>query len=186
MSALAGSPHHLVEMPFQVTRAFGSGAAVVVAAVLTACTALTPTPASPRVPSFSYQLEPMPEVLTVGEPLRFEWAPHPDPNFTTKTADLTLCIAIFGAWSDVATLKREGAALDGRPTCPPTGAVAISETVRATTAGGPRLTAAAPALSRPGFYNVRQIMIFGPVPTDAGSVSSGSQSADRIVEVRAR
>lgn len=167
-------------------RALGFGAALVVAAVLSACTALTPTPASPRVPSFSYQLESMPEVLTAGEPLHFEWAPHQDPNYTTKTADLTLCVAIFGPWPDVATLKRESAPLDGRPTCPPTGAAAMSENVRATTAGGPRLSASAAALSRPGFYNVRQIMIIGPVTTDAGSVSSGSQSADRIVEVRAR
>ncbi len=134
-------------------------------ALLTACAGLEPVHASPKVPSYSYQLEPASEVLMAGEALHFEWAPRVDPNFATASADVTLCFAFYGPWPDVATLKRESTSADRQPTCPPAGL---------------------PGPTRPGFYTLRQISLFGPVTIDPNSTRSGALTSDRVVEVRAR
>jgi hypothetical protein len=80
---------------------------VLVSAALGACTGVSPIAPSPSVPSFSYQLEPIPDVLTASDSLHLEWAPHPDPNYTTLISDVTLCFAFLGPWPDAETVKRE-------------------------------------------------------------------------------
>jgi hypothetical protein len=162
-------------------------ALVLLCAAVAACTGSLPTAPAPTLPSFSYQLEPMADVLTASDSLHLEWVPHPDPNYTTLTSDVTLCFAFLGPWPDAATLKRETQALGSSlPTCPPTGAAATSQSVRTTTAAGARLKIDASAPDRPGFYNLRQISLIGPATKADGSISSGSLTSHRIVEVRTR
>ena len=159
---------------------------ILVSAALTAC-GLSPIVRSPTVPSFSYELEPTADVLTAGDALHLEWAPHPDPNYTTLTSVVTLCFAFFGPWPDAATVKSETmTAGSSLPTCPPAGAAATSQSVRTTTAAGSRLKVDASVPDRPGFYNLRQITLIGPAVKADGTVSSGSMTSDRIVEVHAR
>jgi len=139
------------------------------------------------VPSFSYQLEPIAEVLTASDSLHLEWVPHPDPNYTTLTSDVTLCFAFLGPWPDAATVKRETMTLGSSlPTCPPAGALVTSQNVRTTTAAGARLKIDASVPDRPGFYNLRQISLVGPTSYSNCCSRGGSMTADRIVEVRVR
>lgn len=154
---------------------------LIAAALVGGCDGLAPqaTQASQTVPSFRYELSPATDVLTAGEALHYEWAPHPDPNYATKTADVTLCFGLFGPWPDAATLKREFSAPQ-TAACPPPGATVASESVRTTSSAGTRLTVVAPGPPLPGFYNLRQINIF------SAGLSGGSLSFDRVVEVRAR
>jgi len=160
---------------------------VLLGAVVGACSSVSPIAPAPTRPSFSYQLEPMADVLTAGDSLHLEWAPHPDPNYTTLTSDVTLCFAFFGPWPDAATVKRETQALGSSlPTCPPAGAAGTSPSLRTTTAAGARLKIDASVPDRPGFYNLRQISLIGPATKPDGGMSSGSLTSDRIVEVRAR
>jgi hypothetical protein len=152
-----------------------------------ACSSLSPIAPAPTRPSFSYQLEPITDVLIAGDSLHLEWAPHPDPNYTTLTSDVTLCFAFLGPWPDAATLKRETQALGSSPpTCPPAGAAVTSPSVRTTTAAGESLKIDASVPDRPGFYNLRQISLISPATKPDGSISGGSITSDRIVEVRAR
>jgi len=58
--------------------------------------------------------------------------------------------------------------------------------VHTTTAAGGRLKIDASVPERPGFYNLRQISLIGPATKPDGSISSGSITSDRIVEVRGR
>jgi hypothetical protein len=129
----------------------------------------------------------MADVLTAGDSLHLEWAPHPDPNYAMVTSDVTLCFAFFGPWPDAATVKRETQAVGSSlPSCPPAGAAVASENVRTTTAAGGRLKIDAPVPDRPGFYNLRQISLIGPATKADGTISGGSVSFDRIIEVRGR
>jgi len=124
----------------------------------------------------------------VGDQLHLEWAPHPDPNYTTLTSDVTLCFAFLGPWPDPDTVKRETMIPGSNtPTCPPDiGTAGTTKNLRTTTAAGTRLKVDASTPDRPGFYNLRQIMLVGPATTADGNVSSGSMVLSRIVEVRAR
>jgi len=160
---------------------------VLIGTLFGACSAVSTIGPSPSLPSFSYQLEPVPEVLTAGDALHLDWAPHPDPNYATLTSDVTLCFAFFGPWPDAATLKRETMTLGSNlPTCPPTGAATTSQSVRTTTAAGARLKIDASVPPTPGFYNLRQITLVGPTPYATCCSRGGSMTSDRIVEVRAR
>lgn len=159
--------------------------ALLFAATLAA--ACAPAPLGPSGLSYRYGLAPSPSVLFVGESLRFEWRPIRDLSGATATADLTLCFALFGPWADVETLKRESqSSRTQSPTCPPTGAAVVSDVVQTTSTAGTTLHAEAPGLSRPGFYNLRQIVLkVEPVQPDRSS-RGGSEVSDRVVEVRAR
>ncbi len=160
---------------------------VLLSAAVAACTGSLPTAPAPSLPSFSYQLEPMADVLTASDSLHLEWVPHPDPNYMTLTSDVTLCFAFLGPWPDAATVKRETMTLGSSlPTCLPVGAAVTSQSVRTTTAAGARLKIDATVPDRPGFYNLRQISLIGPATKADGSISSGSLTSDRIVEVRTR
>jgi hypothetical protein len=147
------------------------------AALFSSCNSL-PVP-SHSAASFRYELSSATDVLTVGEPLHFEWVPHADPNYETGTADVTLCFGLFGPWPDAAAVKREFAASQ-TAACPPPGAAVASESVRTTSSAGARLKADATAPALPGFYNLRQVNIFR-----AGS-TGGSMTFDRVVQLRAR
>jgi len=160
---------------------------VLLGAALGACSGSLPIAATPSVPSFSYQLEPIAEVLTASDSLHLEWVPHPDPNYTTLASDVTLCFAFLGPWPDAATVKRETMTLGSSlPTCPPAGALVTSQNVRTTTAAGARLKIDASVPDRPGFYNLRQISLVGPTSYSNCCSRGGSMTADRIVEVRVR
>jgi hypothetical protein len=156
-------------------------------AAVSACSGPSPSAPAPTRPSFTYQLEPLADVLTAGDSLHLEWVPHSDPNYTTLTADVTLCFAFFGPWPDAATAKSTTQTLGSSlPTCPPAGAAATSQSVLTTTAAGGRLKIDASVPDRPGFYSLRQISLIGPATKADGSISSGSITSDHIVEVRAR
>lgn len=128
---------------------------------------------------FRYDLEPVPSVLLVGEPIHVEWVSHLDPNFSAL-ADVTLCFALSGPWPDAVTLKKEMDAFQTTAACPPNGAAVVSDTVRITSDRRGCLRADAPGLSLPGFYSLRQVNI--------ARVASGGTSiaSDRMIEVRAR
>jgi hypothetical protein len=158
---------------------------VLASALLSGCNGLGVPQATTAVPSFRYELsltstrDPTTPVITVGEPLHYEWVPHADPNYATGTAEVTLCFALFGPWPDVATLKREFSSSPDAE-CPPPRATVVSESVRTTSSAGTRFKADAPGPANPGFYNLRQINIFR-----SGS-TGGSMIFDRVVEARAR
>jgi hypothetical protein len=164
-----------------------SAVLLVLSAVLGACSVVSTIGPSPSLPSFSYQLEPATDVMIAGDALHLDWAPHPDPNYTTLTSDVILCFAFLGPWPDAATLKRESVTPGSNtPTCPAAGAASTSPSVRTTTAAGTRLRADATVPATPGFYNLRQITLIGPTPYATYSSRGGSMTSDRIVEVRAR
>lgn len=158
------------------------GASVLVlagAALLFPARVVTPGPLNTAgTTGFRYELEPLPTVLTVGEPIHVEWVAHPDSNYASAT-DTTLCFALMGPWPDAATTRQQIQATQPREmTCPVAGAAVMSPTVQVT-APGASLKADIAGVMTPGFYNLRQMQI-------ARLPSGGSSgSFDRIIEVRA-
>jgi hypothetical protein len=111
--------------------------------------------------------------VSPSERLILTWEARQSSETSLNFSDIQLCVGLFGPWESVEALKR--AASPGRPSCPPSGAVATSETLRTTTHSGARMATALILPAAPGFYDLRQVSIF-----DAGnSTSTGS-----IIEVR--
>ncbi len=102
------------------------------------------------------------------------WEPRLASESSTSFYGMQLCLALFGPWESVDALKK-AATYDSGATCPPTGAIATSQTLRTASNSGARMAADVMVPSAPGFYDLRQISI---------SDSGNSTSAGSVIEVR--
>lgn len=106
--------------------------------------------------------------------LTLTWEPQVAAESSSTFFEIHLCVGLFGPWESVEALKRAPQPPDSR-SCPPTGAVATSSTLRTTTHSGARMVMEVTMPSALGFYDLRQISIFG---------AGNSTSAGSVIEVR--
>ncbi len=151
-------------------------ALLAVALLAVSCAPLgTSTPSSgQRYAMYQYAVEVPTKPVTPNQRLILTWEPRLASETSSTFSDIQLCVALFGPWESVEALKRS-AQVDARPSCPPTGASATSQTLRTTTHSGARMATDVMVPSAPGFYDLRQISIFG-----AGNATS----AGSVIEVR--
>lgn len=129
----------------------------------------SPSP-SQRYANYQYVLQVPTKPVSPSQRLILTWEPQLAAEQSSSLSEMQLCVALFGPWESVEALKK-AAQLDSRPSCPPTGAVATSATLRTTTNSGARMATDLLVPSAPGFYNLLQISIFSAGDTtSAGSV----------------
>ena len=125
-----------------------------------------------RFPTYQYVLQVPTKPVSPNEKLTLTW----EPTLAQQTSDLyevQLCVGLFGPWESVEALKRSSP--DLKPACPPAGAIATSDTVRTSSNLGAPLAVSLMVPSARGFYDLRQISIYG---------SGNSMSAGAVIEVR--
>lgn len=154
---------------------------IVLAVLGTSCGPALSTPvASPQFAMYQYTVVVPTKPLTPNEQLHLVWEPRLIAGSVSGIADVQLCVALFGPWPTVEALKTAMSASEVRPSCPPSGAVIASETMRTTSNSGARFATDVIVPSAVGFYDVQQISI-----SSAGGASSAT-SGGGIVEVRNR
>ena len=108
--------------------------------------------------------------MSPNQRLILTWEPQGAAEPSSTIFEVQLCVALFGPWESVDALKRAPQPPESR-SCPPTGAVATSSTLRTTTHSGARMASELTVPLAPGFYDLRQISILGTGNvTSAGSV----------------
>jgi len=144
------------------------------AVLLAASCAPVATPASAqRYATYTYTVTVPTKPVSPNERLKLQWEPRLASEPSSEVFEVRLCVAVFGPWESVDALKK--AAQPDTRSCPPVGAVATSETVRTLSNNGQPLAADVTTPSAPGFYDLRQISIYG---------SGNSMSAGAVIEVR--
>ena len=126
-----------------------------------------------RFPTYQYVLQVPTKPVSPNEKLTLTW----EPTLAQQTSDLyevQLCVGLFGPWESVEALKRSSP--DLKPACPPAGAIATSDTVRTSSNLGAPLAVSLMVPSARGFYDLRQISIFG---SSGNGMTGGS-----VIEVR--
>ena len=142
--------------------------------LLAASCAPVATPASAqRYATYTYSVTVPMAPVSLNERLKLLWEPRLASAPSPEVFEIRLCVALFGPWESVEALKK--AAQPDTRACPPTGAVATSETARIASNNGQPLAAIVTVPSAPGFYDLRQISIYG---------SGNSMSAGSVIEVR--
>lgn len=122
---------------------------------------------------YQYALVVPTKPVSPNERLTLTWEPRLAPQPSSTLFEIQLCVALFGPWDSVEALKR--AAPQDAKSCPPGGAVATSQTLRAASNTGAQLAANITVPSATGFYDLRQISVF-----DGGN----STTAGAVIEVR--
>lgn len=149
-------------------------------AVLSAsCGPTLSTPvASTQFAQYQYTVALPTKPLSPNEQLHLVWEPRLAAGSSPVISDLQLCVAWFGPFDTVEALKTAMSASRAKPSCPPTGAVIASETMRTTSNSGVRFAADVIVPSAIGFYDVDQISIW------SGVGGTSSTSSGGIIEVR--
>jgi len=145
---------------------------LLLAAVLLAVSC-TPATSGQRFPMYQYVLQVPTKPVSPNERLTLTWEPRLAPQPSADLFEIQLCVALFGPWGSVEALKKS--APQDTKACPPTGAIATSQTLRTASASGARLAAEITVPSAPGFYDLRQISIYG---------AGNSMSGGAVIEVR--
>ncbi len=122
---------------------------------------------------YQYVLQVPTKPVIPNERLTLTWEPRLAPQPSADLFEIQLCVALFGPWGSVEALKKS--APQDTKACPPTGAIATSQTLRTASASGARLAAEITVPSAPGFYDLRQISIYG---------AGNSMSGGAVIEVR--
>jgi hypothetical protein len=146
---------------------------LLLAAVLLAVSCTPAATPAQRFPVYEYVLQVPTKPVSPNERLTLPWEPRLAPQLSSDLFEIQLCVAVFGPWESVEALKKS--APQDTKSCPPTGAIATSQMVRTASGGGARLAAEITAPSAPGFYDLRQISVYG-----AGNSTSGGS----VIEVR--
>jgi hypothetical protein len=121
---------------------------------------------------YQYVLDVPTKPVSPSERLTLTWQPRLAPQPSSTLFETQLCVALFGPWASVDALKKSGTEAKS---CPPSGAVATSQTLRTASNSGAPMGATITVPSAPGFYDLRQIAVYG-----AGHSTSGGG----ILEVR--
>jgi hypothetical protein len=154
---------------------------IVLAVLSSGCgAAASPPVSSVTYASYQYTVAVPTQPLAPNEVLHLVWEPKQAAGSASAISDLQLCVALFGPWDSVEALKKAMSGAEPRPSCPPDGAIAASDTIRTTSNSGARFTADLAVPSAPGFYDLHQISI-----TSAGGATS-TMRAGGIIEVRKR
>ena len=111
--------------------------------------------------------------VSPNEQLKLAWKAQLAAQPSSALFEIQLCAALFGPWETVEALKK--AAPQDTRSCPPAGAIATSEIVRTASNNGAPQAATIKVPSAPGFYDLRQISVYG---------AGNSTSAGSIIEVR--
>ena len=138
-----------------------------------ACAPVVTTASGQRFETYQYVLEVPVKPVSPNERLKLAWKPQLASQPSSALFEIQLCVALFGPWESVEALKK--AAQPDTRACPPVGAVATSETARVASNNGQPLAAIVTVPSAPGFYDLRQISIYG---------AGNSMSAGSVIEVR--
>ena len=148
---------------------------LLIAALAVSCTPVgAPTADSgQRFALYQYMLEVPTKPVSPNEQLKLAWKAQLAAQPSSALFEIQLCAALFGPWETVEALKK--AAPQDTRSCPPAGAIATSEIVRTASNNGAPQAATIKVPSAPGFYDLRQISVYG---------AGNSTSAGSIIEVR--
>ena len=151
------------------------------AVVLVGATGCSAAPAPPQVfhPEYRYMATYAPGPFTPGAAFHVQWTPELNRTDAAEPYDIRLCVGVFGAFDSASALKEAGSRAGGaRPDCPAAGAAVSSGVLRTRSDTGNALSADLVLPERPGFYEVRQVAIYGVEPTYS------AMSAGGVIEVR--
>lgn len=116
--------------------------------------------------------------FSAGDAFHITWTPKQVQSTTSEPYGLRLCVGIFGPYPSVETLKQSHDTTGDE--CPPTGAVVMSEMMQVRSDDDRPVATDLKLPSASGFYDVRQIAIFGT------GAKANRQAAAGIIEIRAR
>jgi hypothetical protein len=133
------------------------------------CAPVTTPTSTQRFPMYQYSLQFPTKPVSPNERVTLAWEPRLQSESSPSVYEIQLCVALFGPWQSVEALKN--APQPNTRSCPPPGAIAMSETLRTPSNTGSPQAATITVPSAPGFYDVRQISVYsGSSATSAGSV----------------